>query len=202
MASPIHEVCQRSKPTGQARYLERSGLPLLAWEHGTERVADHQAPQRGARGFEPPQANRPAPIMHDERHLLGIQCLPERQQASHMALKRVGGQLVWFVRTPEPQQVGGNHPLPYADQGPDDMPPQKRPGRIAVEQQHRMSGPGPLVDIAAAPLRRGKVARLVRPETVEGPIHLHFWVSHHYSTQTFLLAFDFLSLFPSALHSE
>src|SRR5215472_12269865 len=45
-----------------------------------------------------------------------------------------------------------------------------------------MRRPRPLVDIGTTPLRSGKVARLVRPETVEGPIHLNFWVSHSSST--------------------
>src|SRR5215469_16245048 len=76
------------------------------------------------------------------------------------------------------------------------MPPQKRPGRIAMEQQHRVSRPRPLVDTGAAALRRGNVARLVRPEAIEGPIHLSCWVCHISSTQASLLACDFLSWNP------
>src|SRR5215469_5074795 len=113
-----------------------------------------------------------------------------------MAINRVGGQIVCLVRTPEPEQIGGNHPPPCTDQGLDGMPPQKRPGRIAMEQQHRVSRPRPLVDTGAAALRRGDVARLVRPEAIEGPIHLSCWVCHISSTQASLLACDFLSWNP------
>jgi hypothetical protein len=84
------------------------------------------------------KADRPAPVLHDDRGVPQIELLGESRDRRRMALVRVPLGLRWLVGTPEAEVVRCDAARRGRQFG-DHLAVEERPRRLAVEQQHRIA---------------------------------------------------------------
>ena len=128
-----------------------------AGEHAA--VEDHQP--RHALGVldRQAQADRPAPVVHDEGRVAQVEVLEQRRGHLHVAVVGVPAALHRLVRAPEADEVGEHDAVAGVAHGRQHVAPQEAPGGLAVPHHHRCAVA--LVDVGQAQPVDGAVVRCV-----------------------------------------
>ena len=109
------------------------------------------------------QPDQAAPVLADQRDRAQVEDV-EGERAHPLDVLRVAvvGHLGRLVRTAEADQVGRDHPQSGVGQHRDHAAVQERPGRFAVQQQHRFAVGGAVLDPGhPQPVDLGVVRRVV-----------------------------------------
>ena len=85
-----------------------------------------------------PQADRPAPVLDDDRQPAQVELLDEPHDRRAVPVERVPADVGRLVRAAEAEVVGRDHPRVRA-RARDHLPVEERPGRLAVEAEHRIA---------------------------------------------------------------
>ena len=109
--------------------------PLIAGEHAG--VEDDQAIDTVGLLDRDAQADRSAPIVHDEGGAGEVEVFQQRRQRGDVAVIAVPVLIGWLVGAPEAREVGSHAAKAGVAHGGDHRPPQKRPRRLAVHEHHR-----------------------------------------------------------------
>jgi hypothetical protein len=107
-----------------------------------------------------PQADRPAPVVHDDGGVVQIEVLEERGGVRGMTVVRVPAEVGGLVGAAEADEVGHDHPVSRVAHGRQHLAPQKAPGRLAVEHHDRR--PVAVLDVRHPHAVHVAVARLPR----------------------------------------
>ncbi len=94
------------------------------------------------------QADRAAPVVHDDRGVAQVERLEQRRHGVDVAVIGVPLDIDRLIGAPEAGQVGGQAAKAGVADGRDDLAPQKRPGGLAVQEQDRR--PVALVEVGQA----------------------------------------------------
>src|SRR3954454_11238133 len=104
-----------------------------------------------------PEADRAAPVLHDERDALQVELAHETRHRLDVAVVGVPLRLRRLVGAPEPEVVRRDAPRDPLERR-DHRPVEKRPRRLAVQEQHRVTVS--LVDVVHAQPVLVEIARL------------------------------------------
>jgi len=130
------------------------------------------------------EPDRATPVLGHQRHTGQVQAGHQSVHPVHVPGEGVIGGVGGLVGAAEPDVVRRDHPQSRPGQTRDDMPVQKRPGGLAVEQQHHRSVARSGVDIVHPQRRQpggldldiirleGITRQVVEP-LVGSPQHLH-----------------------------
>ena len=95
-----------------------------------------------------PQPDRPAPVVHDDGGVAHVELLEQRRHRRGVAVVAVPVDVDRLVRAAEAGQVGRDAAVAGVAHRRDHLAPQKRPGRLAVEEDDRRAVA--LVDVGEA----------------------------------------------------
>jgi hypothetical protein len=118
------------------------------------------------------QADQRAPVLAHERDLAQVQRLNPVPDPRHLAGIAIVAALAQLVGLAEADQVGREHAQPRGRNRQDHVPVQVRPGRLAVQHQHRRRVARAFVNVVQAQLERALLRDLVvvRRERVVGQV--------------------------------
>ena len=119
----LHEVGER---------LPRVAHALLAGEQAG--VHRHQAVDALRVLDRQPQADRPAPVVHDEGRPAHVEVLQQRGRHRHVAVVGVPVAVHRLVGAPEAREVGQDRAVARLEHGRDELAPEEAPGRLAVPE--------------------------------------------------------------------
>ena len=80
-----------------------------------------------------PQADRAAPVVHDDRGVAQVEILEQGRRVLDVAIVRVPAEVGGLVGAAEAGEVGQDHAEARVANGGQDLPPQEAPRRLAVE---------------------------------------------------------------------
>src|SRR5215211_79515 len=120
----------------------------------------------------PPQRNRTAPVLGNDRRLAKLQGLEQRLGALAVAPDRVELGTVGLVGATEPEMVERDRTVTRLAERPDEVAIQVRPSGVAVGQHDGGTVAGTLVDVVHPAVGRIEPMRLVGPGAAERPVDL------------------------------
>ena len=149
LAGAAHEHADRQVLGARDEVAEgqpRVGHPLVPGEQAG--VEDHEAldPLRVLDGESQP--DRAAPVVHDDRRAAQVEILEQRRRHRDVAVVGVPVDVGRLVRAPEAGEIGRQAAKAGVAHRRDHLAPQKRPGGLAVHEDH--GRPVALVEVGQA----------------------------------------------------
>src|SRR5256886_12162818 len=115
-----------------------------------ERVRGDDARERALLFGGQPEPDETTPVLAEQREPRQPELFHDRSYPVDVALVRVVGAFRGLVRASEPDEVGDHRSEAGAGDDRDHLPVEEAPGRLAVQEQHRVGTRWALVDVVHA----------------------------------------------------